>query len=79
VDIESGVGDPATGSDPQMALSWSNDGGHTWSSEYSKSMGKAGEYKKRAIWTRLGVSRDKVFRVMVSDPVKRILLGAYIE
>ncbi len=80
LDMETGVGDGAsalqTGMDPQAGLTWSDDGGHTWSSEYTASMGAAGRYKTRVIWRRLGYSRDRIFRVTISDPVKRILLGA---
>jgi len=75
VDMETGVG---TGTlDPMAALSWSDDGGHTWSSEHLASIGKMGEYKTRAVWRRMGRSRDRVFRLAISDPVPRILLGAY--
>lgn len=75
VDMEMGVGTATL--DPMAALSWSDDGGHTWSSDHLASIGKLGEYKKRAVWRRMGRSRDRVFRLVVSDPVKRILLGAY--
>jgi hypothetical protein len=83
IDLEAGVGltgsVPTAGVDPQAVLSWSDDGGHTWSNDYPVSMGKIGEYKKRAIWRRLGMSRDRIFRVMISDPVKRTIIGAYVE
>ncbi len=72
VDMETGVGGSA-------ALSWSDDGGHTWSNDYTASIGAVGQYKARAVWRRLGVSRDRIFRVAVSDPVKRVILGAYGE
>ncbi len=76
VDMETGV-EGGTDS-PSAALSWSDDGGHTWGSE-SVLMGGIGEFKKRMVWKRLGSSRDRVFRLMISDPVKRVLLGAYAE
>ena len=83
IDMETGVGDDGqllqTGIDPQAALSWSDDGGHTWSNEYPTSLGPAGSFKTRATWRRLGCSRDRVFRVAISDPVKRILIGAVAE
>lgn len=65
--------------DPKAVLTWSNDGGHTWSNDHEASMGKQGEYKKRIIWRRLGYARDRVFRVMISDPVKKVLIGQYAE
>jgi hypothetical protein len=79
LDMETGVGDGATalqtGIDPQAGLAWSDDGGHTWSNEYTASMGAAGRYRTRVIWRRLGYSRDRIFRVTISDPVKKILIG----
>lgn len=83
IDIEAGVGltgaVPTTGVDPQAILSWSDDGGHTWSNDYLSSMGKIGEYKKRLIWRRLGHSRDRIFRIAISDPVKKVIIGVVIE
>ena len=80
VDMETGVGIPAgQGSDPQASLSWSDDGGHTWSNEMFSRLGKIGEYKARAIWRRLGKARDRIFRVAVSDPVKVIMIGASVD
>lgn len=67
------------GSDPHATLSWSNDYGHTWSSEYPASLGRIGEYKRRLIWRRVGYGKDKVFRLTVGAPVKKILMGAYVE
>jgi len=64
---------------PVAKLSWSNNGGHTWSSEYPKSMGEAGEYSKRLRWRRLGRSTQRVFKIMIKDGVKKIILGAYAE
>ena len=57
VDMETGVGDEGwsgqTGIDPQAALSWSDDGGHTWSTAtITASMGAAGRYKARAVWSQ---------------------------
>jgi hypothetical protein len=60
-------------------LRWSDDGGHTWSNEHWKSMGKAGEYGKRVIWRRLGMTqkiRDRVYEVSGTDPVKIAIVGA---
>jgi len=81
IDAETGVGASGTdhNSDPQIGLSWSNDGGRTWSSEYLASMGKIGEYKKRLIWRRLGSPRNRIFRVRCSDAVKFVLLDAIVN
>jgi hypothetical protein len=67
------------GADPQVMLRWSDDGGHTWSSEHWASMGKIGQYYKRVIWRRLGMTvklRDRVYEVSATDPVKIAIMGA---
>lgn len=66
-------------SNPQAMLRWSNDGGSTWSKEYWVSIGAMGKYKNRAIWRRLGVARDKVFEVVVTDPVKAVIVSANLK
>jgi hypothetical protein len=77
---EPGVGlSSGQGSAPYAYLSWSDDGGHTWSSEHAASMGAQGQYKNRCIWRRLGVGRDRVFRVSTSEPVPVTWLGAEID
>ena len=72
----------APGYDPQVMLRWSDDGGHTWSNEHWKSMGKLGNYGTRTIWRRLGMTtklRDRVYEVSGTDPVKIAILGAELE
>lgn len=78
VDFESGVGlATGQGSNPQAMLDWSNDGGHTWGNEHWTSIGAIGKYTARAKWNRLGVSRERVNRVTVSDPVKVVMINAH--
>jgi hypothetical protein len=75
--FQPGVGlSTGQGSDPQAMLRWSNDGGSTWSNEYWKSIGKIGKYTNRVIWRRLGNARDRVFEVVVTDPVKAVIVSA---
>ena len=77
VDMQAGVGlTTGQGSDPQAMLQLSDDGGSTWSSEMWAAIGKIGERLARVRWRRLGKSRDRVFRVTVTDPVKIIMIGA---
>jgi hypothetical protein len=77
---ESGVGlNLGQGSDPQAMLRWSDDGGHNWSNEHWRSMGKIGETGYRTIWRRLGMTdklRDRVYEVSGTDPVKIAIMGA---
>jgi hypothetical protein len=67
------------GHNPQAMLQYSDDGGHSWSDEKWVSFGKIGKRLKRAIWRRLGQSRDRVFRVTITDPVKIAIIGAEMD
>ena len=71
------VTNPTT--NPQAMLRWSNDGGSTWSKEYWSSIGKIGKYKNRIIWRRLGMSRDRIFEVVVTDPIKAVIVSANLK
>lgn len=69
----------ANGTDPQMMMRFSNDGGRTWSPEAWRTMGKQGEYNKRVRWTRGGRGRKRVYEIAGSDPVRVMIAGAIIE
>lgn len=80
IQFQPGVGlNTGQGSDPQAMLRWSNDGGSTWSSEHWTSIGKIGRYKNRAIWRRLGMARDRIFEVAISDPVNAVIVSANLK
>lgn len=80
IDFEAGVGiTSGQGSDPQAILQWSDDGGHTWSNEHWRGIGKKGKYTARARWNRLGRSRERIFKLTISDPVKRVIIGANLD
>jgi hypothetical protein len=80
IQFQPGVGlTTGQGDDPQAMLRWSNDGGSTWSNEHWITIGKIGQYQNRAIWRRLGWSRDRVFEVVVSDPVKAVIVSANLK
>ena len=64
---------------PQAMLRWSSDGGSTWSNEHWVTIGQAGKYKNRAIWRRLGWSRDRVFEVVVTDPVNAVIISSNLK
>lgn len=80
IDMQTGVGlNTGQGSDPQVMLRWSDDGGHTWSNEHWMSIGKIGAYGTRAIRRRLGMTlklRDRVYEASGTDPVKISIVGA---
>lgn len=65
--------------DAVVALSVSRDGGHTWSSEYPRSMGGPGQYRRRLVWRSLGRAKDRVFQLRISSPCKRVVLGYLVQ
>ena len=80
LECESGTGlNDGQGSNPEVMLRWSDDGGHTWSSEHWSKMGKIGEYYRRVFWRRLGMTlklRDRVYEISGTDPIKIDITGA---
>lgn len=79
IDLETGVGlVDGQGSDPQVMLRWSDDGGQTWSHEAWTSAGRMGEYTRRALWRRLGRSRDRVYETVVAEPVRWAFLSGIL-
>ena len=77
--ITTPLNDAVVGADPQAMLRWSNDGGSTYSNEHWTTIGKIGKYKNRAIWRRLGMARDRVFEVVVSDPINAVIVSANLK
>lgn len=66
--FEAGVGDDET-EDPKIRMSFSRDG-KSFSDELIRSIGKIGEYERRAIWYRLGrFPRMFIMKMEMSDPV----------
>lgn len=84
LDMQTGIGlVSGQGSNPMVMLTFSNDGGYTWSSESWQSAGTStgliGEFTKRVIWNRLGRARDRVFKIKITDPVPVVLLSADLD
>ena len=80
IDLNSGSGiTTGQGSDPQAVLEYSDDGGYTWSNFIFSPIGKQGQYKYRCLWTRLGMSRERVYRITITDPIKVVLSGANLN
>lgn len=76
LDMEVGVG-LESNEDPLIQLRWSDDAAKTWSNAHLRSMGKIGEYNERVIWRRLGNSRDRIFEIRTTEPVKIAFIDAY--
>ena len=81
LELETGVGlteSEGQGSDPKILLDWSDDGGHTWENTIHLDGPGIGEYRKRVLYHHMGMARDRVFRVRVSDPIKWVIKEAYV-
>ncbi|MNK33394.1 hypothetical protein D3C87_518750 [compost metagenome] len=77
--IEAGVGtSTGQGQKPAMIMRKSKDGGHTWSNRRTASMGRIGQYDHGARFNRPGNGRQVVYEISVTDPVKAVVLGAFL-
>jgi hypothetical protein len=77
IEFTPGVGlQTGQGSNPEIMLRWSDDGGFTWSNEHWVPIGLVGQTKNRAIIRRLGHFRDRVWEANFSDPVPADIIGA---
>ena len=83
IDMQTGTGlVTGQGSDPQVLLRWSDDGGHTWSNYHTTTMGAIGATATRVFFRRLGSTeklRDRVYEVSGTDPVKIAITGAQLN
>lgn len=83
IDLESGVGldgnAPIEDANPEIMLRFSDDKGHTWSSEIWRSIGKIGEYAKRVIFRRLGRARYRIYELKYTGKTPFTISGADIE
>lgn len=80
IGFETGVGlQTGQGSDPLCGLRISSDGGRTWSTEYTASIGPVGRYGTRVVFRRLGIQSQTTFRIRITDPVKIAITGSYVS
>lgn len=77
--METGVGlTTGQGSDPEMMMDYSDNGGITWKSLPNKKIGPIGQYSKTVAWHSLGSAKQRVYRGSVSDPVKCVMSDTQI-
>lgn len=60
-------------------LSWSDDGGNTWTSDKEVSLGTYGDYTKRAVWRRLGLARQRIFRLRYSAAKSKVIVSGNLD
>lgn len=83
IDMETGIQVPP-GTNPQVVLRWSDDGGHNWSNEYFAAAGKTGDTAIRVMFRRLGSTRldsglDRIFELSSSDPFMTAIINADLQ
>lgn len=64
---------------PMVNLSWSDDKGVTYGNPVDQSMGRIGQYLTVPSWNRLGMARDRVFKLSWSANTSTALNGAFVE
>lgn len=80
IGFETGVGlQTGQGSDPVCTLSLSKDGARTWTDPQTAPIGRAGEYFTTVAFRRLGVAKSITFKLRITDPVKRVIVGSYLS
>jgi hypothetical protein len=66
--------------DPKSRISWSDDGGRTYSNELFRDVGKIGEYGRRTIWRKLGrAPRWRTIRFEYAENTKFSLIEMVIN
>ena len=67
------------GSDPQIMMRTSKDGGKTWSIEMWQPMGPMGSYCTEIWWDQVEFGRNLLIELSGSDPVNIAITGAFLE
>lgn len=80
LNLEQGIGlISGQGQDPEVMLSFSDDGGRTFSTERFGKVGKLGEFQWRVEWNALGQFYNRIVRIKISDPVACNIRNAYAD
>lgn len=80
IDMETGVGlVSGTGSDPQVALSYSDDDGATFSDPIYADMGQIGQTSTRCFWAELGddYGKGRTFKIRCNEPVAFTVIAGF--
>jgi hypothetical protein len=74
------TGEDPIETDPQVAISWSHDGGAAWSNDLWRKLGAQGESKRQIVVRNIGRSTPHGVRVawVISDPVHFQFRGATV-
>lgn len=78
-DVQVGTQDPTILTDPLISLSWSDNRGVTYGAPVEQSLGRGGEFLTIVSWNRLGMARDRIFKLEWSAPIQVALNGGFAE
>lgn len=78
-DMQVGTQDPVINIEPEVFLSWSDNRGISYNFPVGQTMGKGGEFSTTISWNRLGYSRDRIFKLQWSVPIKTALNGGFAQ
>ena len=73
------LGQTTSGTDPQIEMCYSDDGGETWGNWMARSLGKIGRFADFPVWHRLGRAKDRVWKFRVTDDCKASIIGMDVE
>lgn len=78
--LEPGLGtQTGQGQSPKITMSASNDGGKTYLPERTASGGAIGAYGTRAYWLNNGISRNRAYKFVMSDPISWRLIDGFVN
>jgi hypothetical protein len=78
-DMQVGTQDPNILTEPMVSLSWSDNRGVTYGAAVEQEMGRGGDFLTAIQWTRLGMARDRIFKLEWSAPIQTALNGGFAE
>jgi hypothetical protein len=67
------------GTNENVVMQYSNDGGNRWGTELGRTVGASGEYATRVRWTRLGKARNRCFRLIGDGNCPTAIIDAYLN
>ena len=78
-DMQVGTQDPTILTEPMISLSWSDNRGVSYGFPVEQEMGRGGEFLTAIQWTRLGMARDRIFKLEWTAPIQTALNGGFAE
>jgi len=62
-----------------VTLDWSDDGGNTWSNQFTVAWSSTSAQRFGLVWRRMGQSRARIYRVTSTAAAQMALINAYLE